>query len=105
MQIGMRGAAFIFVLGTVGHLQLQLERCQRRAQRVCRIGDERALVCQCGAESRQQIVQCIRQRADLVRQIVRGQRRQRSRIARLHLPRHGAQRRQPAPDRQPDDPA
>ena len=44
MQIGMRGAAFVFVLGTVGHLQLQLERGQRRAQRVCRVGDKRALL-------------------------------------------------------------
>ncbi len=104
MQIGVRGAALRIALRTVGHLQLQLERGQRRTQGVGGIGDERALVRQRIAQAGEQIVQRGGQRADLGGQPVGGQRRQRSGIARLHLTGHRAQRRQAAPHRQPHQP-
>ena len=104
MQIGMRGATLILILRAVGHLQLQLERGQRGTQRMRRIRNESTLMRECRTKTGQQIIQRIGKRANLIRQTLRGQRRQRSSITCLHLLGDRAQRRQPAPHRQPHDP-
>ena len=79
-----RGGTFVFAAGALEQLQLQLQRGQRRAQLVRRVGDEGALRVQRQAQALQQRVQRRHQRRHLVGQANGGQRFERLLVALAH---------------------
>jgi hypothetical protein len=91
-----RALAGLGVAGAAQPLHLQPERRQRRAQLVRRVGHEALLHLEGLAQALQQTVEFLHQRANLVGQVLPGQRRQVVGAARGHLLPHPFHRRQRA---------